>query len=72
MMRRFSSRTLTGMLRKLVAVGTVRLCSMFSTIFFAGPVIGFASESAGTIVAGFDTLATARVSACGVAARVSG
>ena len=34
------------MLRKLVAVGTVRLASIFSTIFLATPVSGVGSVSA--------------------------
>ena len=37
MTRRFSSRTLTGMLRTEVAVGTVSDDSMFATIFDAAP-----------------------------------
>src|SRR6476469_6205333 len=66
MSRRFSSRSLTGMLRELVAVGTVRLCSMLSTIILAGPVIGLEVVSDGNAFDGFadGTLATARVSAC--------
>ena len=35
----------------LVAVGTVRLSSIFSTIFFEAPTMGFASEPVGTAVA---------------------
>src|SRR5215208_7101142 len=37
MTRRFSSSTLTGMLRTDVAVGTVSDVSMFATIFDAAP-----------------------------------
>src|SRR5436190_20355816 len=51
--RRFSSRTLTGIERTLVAVGTGRLGSMFWTIFFAGPTMGLAFASGGTVAAGF-------------------
>src|SRR4026209_164272 len=49
MILRFSSRSLTGIFRKLVAVGTDRLCSMFSTIFFAAPVRGLTSASGETV-----------------------
>jgi hypothetical protein len=41
-MRRFSSSVRTGMLRIEVAVGTVRLASMFSTTRSAPPRIGCA------------------------------
>src|ERR1043166_10110025 len=44
MRRRFSSSSLTGILRCEVAVGTARLASMFSTILSAGPRIGIDSE----------------------------
>src|ERR1043166_3920983 len=51
MMRRFSSRTLTGMLRTDVAVGTDSDASMFCTIFDAAPRSGVALPSgAGTAV----------------------
>src|SRR6478672_13252839 len=65
MSRRFSSRSLTGMLRELVAVGTVRLCSMLSTMILAGPVIGLEVVSDGNVVDGFadGTLPDGRVSA---------
>src|ERR1044071_5376105 len=52
MVRRFSSRTLTGIRRFEVAVGTVRLASMFSTILSAPPRIGTAF-SALSVGAGF-------------------
>src|SRR5438874_13307614 len=42
MTRRFSSRTLTGMLRMDVAVGTLSDASMFATIFDAAPRRGTA------------------------------
>ena len=71
---------MTGILRELVAVGTVKLRSMLSTIILAGPVIGLEVVSEGRAVECFadgtlpdgrvsarsvwGTLATARVSAC--------
>ena len=72
MMRRFSSRSFTGIERTLVAVGTVRLCSMFSTIFFAAPVSALASvsgERAGCFFGsptGFAGVSDGRASASGV------
>src|SRR5688572_24799307 len=75
MILRFSSSTLTGIERTLVAVGTVRLCSIFSTIFLAGPVMGLVGASVGMVGVGFGagcvaaasggTLPTGRVSAFG-------
>ncbi len=51
-MRRFSSSTLTGTRRREVAVGTVRLVSIFSTIFFDAPVIALTSTFAPTVTLG--------------------
>ena len=42
--RRRSSSTPTGTTRKVVAVGIVRLCSMFATSLAAGPLRGLAPE----------------------------
>ena len=42
MMRRFSSRVRTGMVRSEVAVGTARLASMFSAMRRAPPRMGWA------------------------------
>src|SRR5215207_6001795 len=49
---RFSSSTLTGTCRFDVAVGTVKLVSMFSTILSAPPRMGCASPRACGVAAG--------------------
>src|SRR5947208_8925950 len=53
MMRRFSSRTLTGMLRMEVAVGTPSDASMFAAILAAAPRRGVAPGASGGTGVGF-------------------
>ncbi len=48
---RFTSRSLAGTCRKLVAVGTARLASMFATTRAAAPRSGSPSGSLGVAVA---------------------
>src|SRR5690606_6571224 len=49
---RFTSRSLAGTSRKLVAVGTPRLASMFATMRAAAPRIGVPFGSTGSTAAG--------------------
>ena len=56
---RFTSSNLAGTLRKLVAVGTVRLRSIFETIAKPAPRIGWLTSSTGATAADGEVGATA-------------
>src|SRR5512133_940523 len=72
MMRRFSSRTLTGMLRTDVAVGTDSDASMFWTILDAAPRSGTAFPAGEGTAVGRGAGSGALCGAGGLAGAISG